>query len=96
MPRTYFRFSGGKQLTRISASWFVSYMYYMKKDTTHSNWKNVSDPMNRALRCDNNSAHHKVWISEIVNMNPNRLNKNQLGLSGNDIISMAKVLLSII
>ena len=93
MPRSYFKFAGGKQLTHISASWFVSYMYYLTADRTHNNWKNVSDPMKRASRCNNNSAYHKVWINEIVGMNPNRLGKNQLGLSGTDIISMAKILL---
>ena len=93
MPRTYYKFAGGKHLTHIGASWFVSYMYYSIEDKTHNNWKNVSNPMARASKCDNNSTYHKVWIEEIVDMNPNRLGSNKLGLSGNDIISMAKILL---
>lgn len=96
MPRSYYKFAGGKQLTRIGASWFVSYMYYLKVDKTHSNWQNVSNPISRVTKCVKNSTYHKVWINEIVGMNHNRLNKNQLGLAGNDIISMAKVLLPII
>lgn len=93
MPKSYFKFAGGKHLTRIGASWFVSYMYYQKVDKTHSNWKNISNPMDRAEKCNKYSIYHKVWINEIVGMNPNRLRRNQLGLSGNDIISMAKILL---
>ena len=93
MPRTYFKFVGGKQLTNIGASWFVSYMYYQKVDKTHSNWKNISNPMDRVAKCNKHSIYHKVWINEIVGMNPNRLGRNLLGLSGNDIISMAKILL---
>ncbi len=96
MPRTYFNFSGGEQLTRIGASWFVSYMYYTKKDPTHLNWGKVSNPSARVSKCNKNSTYHKVWINEIVDMKPNRLGKNQLGLSGSDIIAMAKVLLPII
>ena len=96
MPRSYYNFSGGEHLTRISASWFVSYMYYLKVDKTHSNWKNVSNPLNRVSRCDNNSVYHKIWINEIVGMNPKQLQRNKIGLSGNDVIAMANVLLPII
>ena len=96
MPKSYFKFTGGKQLTGIGASWFVSYMYYLKVDKTHLNWQNVSNPKSRVAKCIKNSTYHKIWISEIVDMNPNRLGKNHLGLSGADIISMAKVLLPII
>ena len=93
MPRSYYKFAGGEHLTRISASWFVSYMYYLKVDKTHSNWKKVTKPMKRASKCDKNSTYHKIWIREIVGMNPNRLGRNKLGLSGTDIISMAKILI---
>ena len=96
MPRSYFKFAGGEQLTRIGASWFVSYMYYTKKDATHLNWKKVSNPSVRASKCNKNSAYHKTWIKEIVDMNPKQLQRNKLGLTGNDIISMAKILLPMI
>jgi len=96
MPKSYFNFSGGVQLTRIGACWFVSYMYYKKVDNTHLNWKKVSTHPTRASNCIRNSVYHKAWIKEIVKMNPNQLEKNKLGLSGTDIICMAKVLLPII
>ena len=93
MPRSYYKFAGGKQLTRIGASWFVSYMYCKLENPAHLNWEKVSNPLERASKCVKNSAYHKVWIGEIVSMNPNRLKNNNLGLTGTDIISMAKVLL---
>lgn len=93
MSKSSFNFIGGKQLTNIGASWFVSYMYYQKADKTRSNWKNVSDPMYRVAKCNNHSIYHKDWIREIEGMNPNRLGTNKLGLTGADIISMAKILL---
>ena len=96
MPKSYFNFPGGKQLTRIGASWFVSYMYCIKKDPTHLNWKKVSNPSMRVSNCNKNITYHKVWIEEIVKMNSNRLGTNKLGLSGKDITSMAKALLSLI
>lgn len=96
MPKSYFNFPGGKQLTRIGASWFVSYMYYKHIDPTHLNWKKVSNPSMRVSNCNKNITYHKVWIEEIVKMNSNRLGTNKLGLSGEDITSMAKALLSLI
>ncbi|MBR3810119.1 MAG: hypothetical protein IKK46_07420 [Clostridia bacterium] len=93
MPKSYFNFAGGKELTGIGASWFVSYMYYLKVDKAHLNWQNISNPMTRASKCANNSRYHKVWIDKIADMNPNRLKRNNLGLTGNDIISMANILL---
>ena len=92
MPRTYFNFPGGKQLTRIGASWFVSYLYSVSKDPTHLNWKKVSTYSARASLCAKNSAYHKTWIDEIVGMNPKQLQRNKLGLTGNDVITMAKKL----
>ena len=90
-PRSYYKVAGGEHLTRISASWFVSYMYCLKEDKTHSNWENVSDPINRASRCDNNRAYHKIWINEIVGMNPKQLQRNKIGLTGQEVLDMAKI-----
>lgn len=92
MPRSYFNFPGGKQLTRIGASWFVSYLYSVNEDPTHLNWKKVSTYSARASLCAKNSAYHKTWIDEIVGMNPKQLQRNKLGLTGNDVITMAQKL----
>lgn len=96
MPKSYFSFTGGKQLTRIGASWFVSYLYFVSKDPTHLNWKKVSTYSTRATLCAKNSAYHKTWINEIVGMNPKQLQRNKIGLTGQEIIDMAKILLPII
>lgn len=96
MPRSYFNFPGGKQLTRIGASWFVPYLYFVSKDPTHLNWKKVSTCSARASLCAKNSAYHKTWIIEIVGMNPKQLQRNKIGLTGQEIIDMAKILFSII
>ncbi len=96
MPKGYFKCVGGEQLTRISASWFVSYMYYIKVDKTHFNWQKVCSCSSRISICDSNIAYHKVWMNKIVGMNPNRLGTNKLGIKGTDIISMAKILLPLL
>ena len=91
MPKSYFNFPGGIQLTQIGASWFVSYMYSVKKDPTHLNWKKVSTHSARSSVCAKNSAYHKIWINEIVGMNPNQLQRNAIGLTGQEILDMANV-----
>ena len=96
MPKSYFKFAGGKHLTRIGASWFVSYMYSTLENPTHLNWKNVSNPSARASNCVRNSVYHKIWIDEIVGMNPKQLQRNKIGLTGQEILDMAKIVQSLI
>ena len=91
MPRSSYNFAGGKQLTRIGASWFVSYMYSVHQDPTHLNWKNVSTYSARASLCAKNSAYHKTWINEIIGMNQKQLQRNKIGLTGQEILDMAKI-----
>ena len=95
MPRTYYKFAGGEYLTRISASWFVSYMYYIKKDATHSNWNKVSTVTLRKNIYYKSNRFHLSWIREIINMNPKNLNGNSIGLTGAEVIKMAKELLTL-
>ena len=93
MPKSYFNVSGGEYLTQIGASWFVSYLYFLKIDKVHLNWNKVSTVILRTKRFNKHSRFHKEWIQLIVNMEPKRLARNKIGLSGNDVVAMAKVLL---
>ena len=47
MGKHDYNFDGGQYLTKIAASWFVSYMYHLKIDKKHINWQNVSNSFDR-------------------------------------------------
>ncbi len=88
-----FSFVGGEQLAKIGASWFVSYAYYEKIDRTHKNWNNIGTASVRVSKYNKSRAFHKKWLLEVINMNPNNLNKNTIDLSAEVIKDMAKELL---
>lgn len=94
MPNNNFDFAGGEYLTKIGASWFISYMYYINKDRTHLNWKSISTVPTRVSYCNRYSRFHKIWIQEIINMDPKNLSRNKIGLSGIEVIKMAEKLLN--
>ena len=91
-----FNLAGGNELTTLGAAWFVSYCYYIHIDKNHLNWNSVSTYKNRISVFNSSTSYHKYWLQEVLNMNPIRLNKNSLGLNGNDIKKMATELLKII
>lgn len=93
MPRSNFSFPHGEELTKIGASWFVSYMYYEKKDVAHKNWENVSAISSRKSRYNRCRRFHKEWLQRIIGMEPKRLDRNYIELTGAEIIEMAKELL---
>ena len=88
-----FSLAGGEQLTKIGASWFVSYAYYDKIDRTHKNWNKISTASVRVSKYNKIKTFHKEWLLEVINMNSNNLNKNTIGLSAEVIKDMAKELL---
>ena len=46
----FFNFVGGDALSRMGATWFVSYAYYCEVDPQHMAWKNVKTyPMRRNI-----------------------------------------------
>lgn len=89
-----FKFNGGEILSKMGASWFVSYAYFEKIDKTHKNWNKIPTVQTRISKYNNSRNYHKDWLKEILSMNPANLNKNTIALKAEDIIAMAKRLLT--
>ena len=90
-----FTFEGGEILTGMGASWFVSYAYYEKIDRNHKNWERVSTTQPRLSKYNKGKPYHKIWLKEVISMNPANLNKNTIGLDAAQTKAMARELLSI-
>lgn len=91
-----YNFEGGEKLTRIGASWFVSYTYYCLLDPSHLNWKNVKTYKYRISTYNNCKSYHAFWLTKIIEMNETKISTNKIGLSGNKVIDMAKLCLKIL
>lgn len=91
-----YNFTSGEELSYIGASWLVSYLYYLKIDQNHRNWDKVSDVATRKNRCKRHSQFHSVWLQEIIRMNPEKLDRNHIGLNGAEVIEMAKAVLPLL
>ena len=88
-----YNFDGGKDLSSMSASWFVSYCYYQTINPNHLNWAIFPERISTYKRT---TQYHKFWLQKIVCMNAKNLDKNTIQLSGTIVIEMAKELLNII
>ena len=88
-----FNFDGGDILSKMGASWFVSFKYYLEVDHQHKNWCNCKSIESRKSCFENSYEYHNYWLKQVLNMSEIRLSKNKLGLSGNDIIKMAAIIL---
>ena len=88
-----FNFEGGDILRKIGASWFVSYSYYMYCDKHQKNWENTASLNLRLSYYKQGKSFHYQWLKYAVTMSASKLNGNRLGLSGEEIIEMAKKVL---
>lgn len=88
-----FSFEGGHILSKMGATWFVSYAYYEKIDQKHRNWNKVSTAKMRLARYNEGRSYHKAWLREVLAMDPQNLNKNTIGLDAFQVKQMAKKLL---
>lgn len=88
-----FYFEGGDILSKIGASWFVSYLYCIRIDDYHRNWELVSTANVRASSFCESKQYHKLWLKEILKMNPAKLNTNTIDLSADEVKKMASELL---
>ena len=95
MPEHIFSFEGGEILTRMGASWFVSYAYYLKIDHSHRNWKKSATAKGRIANYNKSEKYHKARLERVLEMNPAQLNKNQIGMEAMDTKRMAKELLEL-
>ncbi len=93
----YDSLDGGVYLNTMSASWFVSYSWYDKVDSAHTNWRMVKESTykSRISVYKRTQSYHKYWLKQIASMSENNLNTNTIGLSGRRIIDMANELLNI-
>lgn len=91
-----FNFAGGEILTKMGATWFVSYSYYRYIDDNHDNWKKINTASYRIGWWNSSHKYHKFWLEQIAYMSNDKLNTNHLGLDGNKTKFMAKQLLQVL
>ena len=91
-----FSFDGGDILSRMGASWFVSYSYYKYIDNNHINWSLVSTAQSRISKFNTSKSYHKYWLNQVLIMNPANLSKNTIGISASQTKSMARELLGLL
>ena len=83
-------FEAGEKLRSVGASFLVSYLYWMKIDLTHTNWKLAK--INNPATIIKNKEYWDIWIEAIISKDPSYLEQNKIELSGRDIINMASKL----
>ena len=88
-----FSFDGGDLLNKMGASWFVSYAYAQTVDPTHRNWARVSTAASRISKYNRTADYHAAWLRAVLSMAPDNLNRNTLGLRGEEIQAMARAVL---
>ena len=87
-------FEAGEKLRAVGASFLTSYLYCKFIDSSHRNWKLAKT--NNPNTIEVNKDYWSIWIEAIVNKDPGSLGQNKINLSGYQVISMAKKLLSIL
>lgn len=86
-----FNFKGGDILSKMGATWFVSYAYYLYIDKSHINWKKYS---NRIVIFISSKSYHQFWLTQVLHMNNRKLNTNKMGLDAILTKQMATKLLN--
>lgn len=90
-----FSFEGGDILSKIGATWLVSYAFYERIDRKHKNWANVSTCDSRISMYNKSRKYHKFWLEQVLIMNPNKLRTNKIELDSSTTKAMAKQLLEV-
>lgn len=93
MANHNFSFVGGDILSKMGATWFVSYAYYDRVDKNHRNWDRISTAASRISRYIAGISYHKEWLQEVLLMKDANLSKNTLGLDARQVKTMAKEIL---
>ena len=93
MKRHCYGFEGGEQLAKMGATWFVSYHYFLSKDSSHENWKSVGTAKMRIKMFERTKEHHRSWLKEVLRMNDTNLAKATIGLPPEQTKQMARELL---
>ena len=96
MKNHTFNFPGGDILSKMGASWFISYFYYLKVDKSHDNWKRNKTCRSRINNFQKSKVFHNSFVREILNMSDAKLATNKIGLSAKEVKTMAKALSGVI
>lgn len=93
-----FNFEGGEILSKVGASWLVSYAYYEFVDSSHRNWGRLSEKSvsSRKSRYLGSRKYHVSWLQRVTSMNDALLATNHIGLSPAETKRMAREVLEII
>lgn len=88
-------FDHNDYLTRMGASWFVSYSYYKYIDKYHNNWNKLKkNKVDFNIKIFNESKkYHYNFLKDIVKNVGCSVGKNKIGLSSDEVKEMAKKLL---
>lgn len=88
-----FNFEGGEELSKIGATWFVSYAYW-HYDTSHTNWTKVKTCPSRISTYNKTKQYHIFWLKQVLDMNPNQLIRNEIKVDPETTKEHARELLS--
>lgn len=88
-----FNFDGGELLSKMGATWFVSYSYFKEIDGSHKNWNLINNATNRISVYNRSIKYHKFWLEQVLIMNDSRLRTNHINLSPTDTKLMAQKIL---
>ena len=89
-----FNFDGGEALSKMGATWFVSYAYYDKIDSTYDKCNQLEKTINNRRNVYNKTTqYHKFWLSKILTMNDTKLSKNKINVPSSKTKAMAELLL---
>ena len=87
-------FYGGRLLSSMSASWFVSYAYHEHVDAAHDNWNHASKVRGRISIYDRSFSYHRYWLDKVMTMNDLNLARNEIGLTPREVKDMANAVMS--
>ena len=93
MARQGYNIEGGEHLSRMGASWFVSYSYWLHIDKTAINWERVPTLSTRINNFERSKEHHRSLLEFVLQMNDKRLNLNKIGLDAAEVKQMARRIL---
>lgn len=88
-----FNFEGGEELSKIAATWFVSYAYWDYIDKSHTNWTEVKTYPSRISTYNKTKQYHIFWLKQVLDMNPNQLIRNEIELWPETTKEMAREIL---
>lgn len=84
-----------ENLSKISATWFVSFCYFYNYDHSYQEWRNIKTYQSRMGTFKRTQNLHKLWLEKVLEMNDLKLNTNKIGVTAQQTKNMAKKFLAI-